>query len=62
MSRYEFNNAHEWLYSKRIPSWLVPLLNKIDDDTIQDVYQSDMDADGYFDDLDEQEDDEDNNE
>lgn len=56
-ARYKFANAHEWLgnYMQRIddPERLRSIIRlfvvQCDDDTIQDMFQTEMDADGYFD-------------
>lgn len=65
MPRYRWATGYEWLRSAwrrgRI-SWseVCLLLATIDSDTIQEHFQSAMDEDGYFDDLDaKEEDDED---
>lgn len=59
MPRYRWNNAHAWLrwsYRHRGGVTANDLLNfiaqHIGGDEIQDYFQSDMDADGYFNDLD----------
>lgn len=53
---YKWDTAHEWLIeyaSKLNESQLFQeftvLVQKLDGDTIQDLYQSEMDAQGYFD-------------
>lgn len=56
---YKYKNAHEWLQSKA-QSWsaeqlrceLMTVALKLDCDQLQDIYQSNMIADGYFVDLD----------
>lgn len=59
MARYKYNNAHEWFheYTQRLESSALhsianDLADKLDGDTIQDMFQNEMDADGYFRDLD----------
>lgn len=44
----EFATAHEWLASKSRDPYLLAILNKLDADTIQDAFESEMDDDGYF--------------
>ena len=52
-----FNSPHDWLSAKIANGWtdkqvinaFMSLLPMIDNDTIQDVFESEMDADGYFD-------------
>lgn len=44
----EFSTAHEWLASKSRDQYLIAVLDKLDGDTIQDTFQSEMDEDGYF--------------
>jgi hypothetical protein len=62
MKRYKFDNAHEWLghYSQHtadvkgitgLLGIIAELAGQLDADTIQDLYQSEMDADGYFDEV-----------
>ncbi len=62
MARYRWATPHEWLLEKaeqhaakndaaELLSILNSLVPKIDADTIQDEFQSEMDADGYFRDL-----------
>ena len=63
MARYKWHTAHEWLLEKaqeyarannaaELLSIIDTLVPKLDGDTIQDEFQSEMDADGFFDDLD----------
>ena len=58
MTRYKWETAHDWLedYLQRNPnqahSIAMSLAMKLDSDQIQDEFQSDMDVDGYFEDLD----------
>lgn len=63
MARYQWNNPQEWLLEKaqgysrasdtaELLSIIHTLVTKLDADSIQDDFQSEMDADGYFDDLD----------
>jgi len=63
MARHIFADAHDWLLTKarehaaannsaELLSLLVSLLSgDVDNDTIQDVFQGDMDRDGFFVDL-----------
>jgi hypothetical protein len=58
MPSYKWATAHEWLaeYAKGLSEAqlyheLMELASKLDSDTIQDIYQSDMSADGYFEPL-----------
>lgn len=59
MPRYKYADPQEWL-AERARDWshdrlyleLMELARQTDSDTLQDIYQSDMDADGYFEDLD----------
>lgn len=58
MKKYKWDNPYEWLETKsekwtreQLRSALLALAIKHDSDTIQDEYQSEMDADGYFDEL-----------
>ncbi len=52
---YKWDSAIEWLEEKA-RSWsaeqlyqeVMTLAREVDPDTLQDMYQSDMDADGYF--------------
>ena len=55
MSKYRWATAFEWLKEKHLDGvdvGIVNLLAGLDSDTIQDQYQSEMDADGYFQELD----------
>ena len=61
MTRYRYEHPAEWLdaYIRRHaddPEWLLgvilALTSKLTGDDIQDLFQAEMDADGYFDDLD----------
>lgn len=63
MPRYQWGHPAEWLESRlttladdenmnEILSIARDLASKVDGDALQDLFQSDMDADGYFDDLD----------
>lgn len=62
---YKWNNPGDWLH-ERVQSagedvlrgYLTAIIGSLDSDTIQDIFQSEMDADGYFDE-DEEEDEED---
>ena len=58
---YKWDNAHEWLFEKASEWTREELLHefkelalKLDSDTIQDQFQSDMEQDGYFEDEDEE--------
>ena len=73
MTRYKWNTAHEWLLEKaqeyarannaaELLSIIDTLVPKLDSDTIQDEFESEMDADGYFDDLDAKPEDDENEE
>jgi hypothetical protein len=53
--QYRWHTPQEWLLDKieameREPllQMLRPLIRQLDSDTIQDLYQYDMDLDGYF--------------
>ena len=60
MSEYRWANAHEWLrnYVDRTPvdtdrsdfwrNLVMSLASKLDSDEIQDEFEREMDADGYF--------------
>ena len=60
MARYKYENAHEWLMEKAagwpmhqlFQEFQTLVLNHVDGDTIQELYQREMDEDGYFVDLD----------
>lgn len=59
MARYKWDSAYEWLEEKsqdwdatRLRTELLDLARQTDGDTIQDSFQSEMDSDGYFRDLD----------
>lgn len=59
MPRYKWENPQEWFREylmEREPNELYSLCQelagRLDSDEMQDLFQSDMDADGYFDDLD----------
>ena len=53
--KYRWSGPHEWLL-EQIDTWsalelhqaLCELAMRMDADTLQDIFQSDMDADGYF--------------
>jgi hypothetical protein len=60
--KYKYESPHEWLsekvtqaYQSGNSSYLAGLLNdiipKLDGDTIQDIFQDEMDGDGYFDEI-----------
>lgn len=57
--RYRYDNPHEWLESHiaeldiddnrlELLAIIRALASVLDSDQIQDLFQSDMDADGYF--------------
>ena len=53
--KYKYNSPQEWLieYAGKLDAGklfneFTVLVQQMDADTIQDLYQSDMDADGYF--------------
>ena len=56
MARYKWASPYEWLAEKIRDEWtpdevamaLLQLAQSTDSDTLQDHFQSDMDADGYF--------------
>jgi hypothetical protein len=63
MPRYKYESVHEWLYERcdecvrdgradRLFNFLRPLIQEASADQLQDIYQSDMSEDGYFNDLD----------
>lgn len=59
MARYKWDSAHEWFYEwaeKRSDTYhlLTLLAEKVDGDTIQDLFQDDMEQSGFFRDLDKQ--------
>lgn len=52
---YKWEGPHDWLLSKarewdaaELYSALSCVVDKVDADTLQDIFQSEMDADGYF--------------
>lgn len=53
---YKWNNPHEWL-EDYIPRMIVPRLRQtirdlaslLDNDQLQDLFEKEMDMDGYFD-------------
>jgi hypothetical protein len=55
---YKWKNPHEWLFEK-MKSWSTEelycvvdgLANRLDADTIQDLFQIEMEQDGYFDEI-----------
>lgn len=62
--KYKWASPHDWLIAKisrhndanevsELVSICQDLVGEVDNDTIQDMYQSEMDADGYFDSEDE---------
>lgn len=60
MSVYKWASPYEWLEEKakewderKLYHELMNLASQLDSDTLQDEYQADMDADGYFDELEE---------
>ena len=60
MSRYKWASASEWLEEKisgcqdlaALDKLAMALLRMVDNDQIQDTFQGEMDADGFFEDLD----------
>jgi hypothetical protein len=60
MPKYKWENPYDWLESKLL-EWdlaqtraeLLSLARRLDFDTLQDLYQSDMDKDGYFEPIEE---------
>jgi hypothetical protein len=55
LKKYKWNSPHEWLFehaelwpAETLLRALHDLASCCDSDTIQDVFQSEMDADGYF--------------
>jgi hypothetical protein len=44
----EFTTAHEWLASKSNDAYLLAVIDKLDADTIQDLFEREMAADGFF--------------
>ncbi len=44
----EWADAHEWLASKSTDQYLLAVIDKLDGDDIQDIFQNEMDEDGYF--------------
>lgn len=60
MTRYRWSHPLEWLDEKldtlppaEVLSWAKQLAQQLDGDQIQDLFQQDMDDDGYFTELDE---------
>lgn len=71
MSNYRWDSASEWLLEKvreksDDPSYLMGvidcLIDKVDSDDIQDIFQSEMDEDGYFNEENDNEEEEDEEE
>jgi hypothetical protein len=65
MARYKWEHAQDWLQDRIAGAGEDELLElakamagTLDGDQIQDLFQDAMDNDGFFDDLDEQEEDE----
>lgn len=56
--KYRWQSAHDWLFQKS-ESWsreelfsaLQALALQCDSDTIQDLFQTEMDQDGYFEEM-----------
>lgn len=48
--KYKWDNANEWLRNCSIPAEeiLIAIMDQLDSDMIQDVFQSEMEEDGYF--------------
>jgi|SRR5580704_7194736 hypothetical protein len=44
----EWESAHEWLASKSRNQYLLAVIDKLDADQIQDVFEREMDEDGFF--------------
>lgn len=58
MSKYRWETPHDWIWEKIAEGEftayevLQDVLPKMDSDDLQDIYQEEMDKDGYFNDLD----------
>jgi hypothetical protein len=63
MARYKYESGHDWLAEKlrgfasdgnaaELLGFANVMATKLDPDDLQEIFQSDMDADGFFDDLD----------
>jgi hypothetical protein len=56
---YRWANPHEWLFDKAHDEWTPEqlfaafrdIVEKCDADTLQDLFQTEMDRDGYFDEI-----------
>ena len=56
MEKYRWEHPYEWLvdkvnsgeWDKNLRVEILELASHLDGDTLQDIYQSDMDADNYF--------------
>jgi hypothetical protein len=46
--KQEWGSAHEWLESKSGDEYLLAVIDKLDGDTIQDVFEKEMEEDGFF--------------
>lgn len=62
MIKYKYENIYEWLeeYAKKLTheellSEFLHLAISTDPDDLQDIFQSDMESDGYFDPISEEE-------
>jgi hypothetical protein len=63
MARYKWESAHDWLYwkvcslentndARELATMFRMVLSSLDGDSLQDLFQDDMEEDGYFQDLD----------
>lgn len=57
MPKYKWDNVYEWLEEvskewslQQLRADFMGLACKVDPDTLHDIFQSDMDKDGYFED------------
>ncbi len=61
MVKYKYESAHDWLNQKIqrindikvLKDMLVSIITELDGDIIQDIFQKEMDRDGYFEPIDE---------
>lgn len=59
MSKYKYEHPYEWLREyvsnikdeQTLKSIIFSLMSKCDGDMIQDIFQNEMDNDGYFDEI-----------
>jgi hypothetical protein len=67
MARYRYESHHDWLAQRlqglasdgnaaELLNFANCMAGKLDGDTIQELFERDMDADGFFDDLDAEQD------